>query len=187
MQADQSRSISYLTLILSSGWREAIEDDTLCSWTLTWVDWSCDGSQVGLSEQTAAESDCMFILWLEGLSARITRLHLNGCQVLCTLWYKVHLGCTALVPKHYHRDPRNVMMSVVNLRVSRLQSRTPKIGGFINYTVWSLAIILHRKPCLLSERAGSFTVIHLNSTNLKSFLTKHCIKKNNYNHFWNSN
>lgn len=68
MQADQSWSISYMTLIYGSVWREAIESDTSRSWTLTWVDWSCDGSQVGLVRCTATEGDCMFIPWPKGMN-----------------------------------------------------------------------------------------------------------------------
>lgn len=41
----------------------------------------------------------------------------------------------AVVPKHYHRDLRNVMMSVVDVDISRLQSGTPKVVVLINYAV----------------------------------------------------
>lgn len=47
----------------------------------------------------------------KGVGARIARLHLNGCQVMCTLWYWVHWGSRFFAPKHYHRDLRNVMAS----------------------------------------------------------------------------
>lgn len=44
MQADWSSSVRYRTLIWTS---EAIEEDTWCSWGLTWLDWFNDGSQMG--------------------------------------------------------------------------------------------------------------------------------------------
>lgn len=43
MLADWSSSVRYRTLIWTS---EAIEEDTWCSWGLTWLDWFNDGSQI---------------------------------------------------------------------------------------------------------------------------------------------
>lgn len=61
MQPGQSRSITYVTLICGSAWGEAIGDDTLCSRTMAWADWSSDGSQIGRFQWTATERNCTFI------------------------------------------------------------------------------------------------------------------------------
>lgn len=61
MQAGQSWSITYVTLICGSARGEAIGDDTLFSWTMAWADWSSDGSQIGRFQWTATERDRMFI------------------------------------------------------------------------------------------------------------------------------
>lgn len=69
-----------------------------------------------------------------GVGARNTRLRLNGCQVMCTLWKSVHWGVHAFrTKKHYHRDLGNVMMSLVDLDVSRHQSETQKEVVWMNY------------------------------------------------------
>lgn len=67
-----------------------------------------------------------------GVGARGTRLFLNSCQVVCALWVRA-LGSAQ---KHHYRHLGNVMMSLVDVDVSRHQSGTPKRVSLMDYSVY---------------------------------------------------
>ncbi len=96
------------------------------SWLILW--W---GSQVGLCHREWLHARSL----TGGVGARIARLHLSGCQVMCSLWKFVHWEVQDFVQKHCRRDLGNVMMSLMDVDVSRLQSGNLKEVVLMNYSV----------------------------------------------------
>lgn len=70
-----------------------------------------------------------------GVGARFTRLHLNGCQVVCTLWKFVHWEWR---PKTWPQTPGECYDVIGGLRCFQTSKWDPKRGGFVELPSWGV-------------------------------------------------
>lgn len=93
------------------------------------------------------------------VGSRVTRLRLNGCQVMCTLRKVVHWGCR---PSFKNITPETWGMLWCHwwtLDISRLQSGTPKEVVLMNYSAGECYHEMTRQTLLFSAFAGFVTAI----------------------------
>ena len=74
-------------------------------------------------------------------------------------------GGAGLRSKHYHRDLGNVMMSLVDLDVSRLQRGTPDEVGLMDYSFGRVYHEMMANFLLFSAFAGFVTSVLINWRN----------------------
>ncbi len=109
------------------GWHIVLLNPDM-SWLILW--WESSRSLLVDCHREWLHARCL----TRGVGARVTRLRLNGCQVMCTLWKVVHWGCRPSFKNITTETWGMLWCHWWTLDISRLQSGTPKEVVLMNYS-----------------------------------------------------